>query len=121
MRAEVKYCREADEYVTEERCAILEVANDAADPALSIARARVEPGVTTAWHKLSGVTERYLIVSGCGEVELGAAAPAAVGPGDVVRIPADTAQRITNTGAVDLVFYAICSPRFEQQCYIALE
>jgi len=43
-----------------------------------------------------------------------------VGAGDVVRIPANTPQRITNTGATDLIFYAICSPRFQAKCYQAL-
>lgn len=121
MQAEIKKGAAAEEYMTAERCAILEVANDAGDGAVSIARARVEPGVTTAWHKLAGVSERYLLVSGQGRVELGASAPVEVGVGDVVRIPADTPQRITNTGTEDLVFYAVCSPRFEQHCYIALE
>ena len=36
------------EFFTEERCHILELANDATDPELSIARARVEPGAS-AW------------------------------------------------------------------------
>lgn len=111
----------AREFETAERCHIIETANDSGDEAVSIARARVEPGVTTAWHKLDGVVERYLIVSGTGCVEVGDLEPAYVSAGDVVRIPPDTPQRITNTGKDDLLFYAICSPRFIQACYIALE
>ena len=30
-------------------------------------------------------------------------------------------QRITNTGAADLVFDCLCSPRFLQECYTSLE
>ena len=40
-----------------------------------------------------------------------------VGPGDVVIIPAQCAQRITNVGEADLVFLAICTPRFVSDAY----
>jgi len=111
----------ATEYATDERCHILEVANDGGDEQVSIARARVEPGITTAWHKLDGIDERYLIVRGSGQVEIGDLAPVDVEPGDVVRIPDGCRQRIRNSGTRDLVFYAICSPPFRQQAYINLE
>ncbi|HHJ35890.1 MAG TPA: cupin domain-containing protein, partial [Gammaproteobacteria bacterium] len=119
MQAQIKKNNAAQEFETVERCAILEVANDADDREVSIARARVKPGITTAWHKLTGITERYLIVSGQGHVELADMEPVVVCEGDVVRIPAGTAQRITNTSEVDLIFYAICSPRFQQCYYVA--
>lgn len=109
------------EFDTPERCAIIEVSNDDEDPAASIARARVRPGVTTAWHELEGTTERYLVVSGSGLVEVGDRQPERVWPGDVVLIPAGVRQRITNDGQADLLFYAICTPRFRQACYRSLE
>lgn len=121
MRAEIRRADSADEYLTAERCHILEVANDDGDEQVSIARARVEPGVTTAWHRLEGIGERYLIVSGRGRVEIGDSDALEVGPGDVVRIPANCRQRITNTGREDLVFYAICAPRFRPGAYTSLE
>ena len=121
MQAEIKKCLLATEFETEERCHIIEVANDPDDESVSIARARVEPGVTTAWHKLNGIAERYLIISGQGRVEVGDLEPENVACGDVVRIPADTRQRITNTGTEDLIFFAVCSPRFVQSCYVSLE
>lgn len=105
------------EFETEERCAILESWNDAEDPDASIARARVRPGVRTRRHILVGTRERYLIVAGQGEVQVGALAPTPVGPGDVVVIPAEVPQQITNVGQDDLVFYAICTPRFRQANY----
>ena len=37
--------------------------------------------------------------------------------GDVVVIPAGVKQKIYNSGACDLVFLAICSPRFTTDCY----
>ena len=121
MRPEVRKKESATEYWTEERCYISEIANDAGDESVSIARARVEPGVTTAWHELTGITERYIITSGIGCVEIGELEPTDVSAGDVVRIPAGTPQRITNTGDTDLVFYAVCSPRFQSRFYISLE
>lgn len=106
---------------TEERCAILEVANDSADPDVSIALARVMPGVTTAWHKLENIAERYVIIAGTGEAQVGDDLNTPVQSGDVVRIPAGVRQRIRNTGDSPLIFYAICSPRFVPEAYIALE
>jgi mannose-6-phosphate isomerase-like protein (cupin superfamily) len=104
------------EHVTEERCHILESWNDARDPDVAIARARVEPGVTTARHILE-VDERYVITSGHGRVEVDGLEASEVEPGDVVVIPAGRAQRITNTGEADLVFLCICTPRFQQRHY----
>ena len=52
------------EFYTEERCYITELSNSPADPDISIARARVEPGVTTCWHRLVGTAERYVVVAG---------------------------------------------------------
>lgn len=112
---------EEKEYWFEEGCHILEVVNDGDDEAISIARARVEPGDTTQWHFLEGVTERYLILAGRGKVEVGETLCQEVGPADVVRIPPGMKQRISNLGSEDLVFYAICTPRFTIECYRSLD
>jgi mannose-6-phosphate isomerase-like protein (cupin superfamily) len=104
------------EKLTDERCFILESWNHASDPAVSVARARVPPGVTTARHSLS-VDERYLVVSGKGRVEVEDLEPEDVSSGDVVLIPAGKAQRIRNLGQDDLVFLCICTPRFEPRRY----
>jgi len=109
------------EFETDERCYIIEVANDADDEYLSIARARVDVGVTTAWHRLQGISERYIIISGHGLVEVEDLEPTPVGPGDVVRIAPGKAQRIANTGDQQLVFYAVCAPPFRQDAYTNLE
>jgi mannose-6-phosphate isomerase-like protein (cupin superfamily) len=105
------------EYYTEERCFINELANDAVDSAVSIAQARVKPGVTTRLHRLHGITERYVIIAGTGNVTVGSLPAQDVAMGDVVLIPPGCAQRITNTGTGDLIFLAICSPRFQQNAY----
>jgi mannose-6-phosphate isomerase-like protein (cupin superfamily) len=106
-----------DEYYTSEGCHILELSNTPEDEGVSIARARVPPGVTTNWHRLRDTTERYVILQGRGRVEVGGLPPQEVGPGDVVLIPPLCRQRIANVGEGDLVFLAICSPRFTPQCY----
>ncbi|HHO58884.1 MAG TPA: cupin domain-containing protein [Thiotrichales bacterium] len=110
-----------DEFYTPEGCYIIEQSNSPDDEAVSIARARVSPGVTTQWHRLAGTVERYVILSGCGLVEVGELKPQVVGAGDSVIIPAMCRQRISNTGSDDLVFLAICSPRFRPEVYENLE
>jgi mannose-6-phosphate isomerase-like protein (cupin superfamily) len=107
----------AAERYTPERCYILELSNTPDDPDVSIARARVEPGVTTRWHRLAGTIERYVVISGRGRVEVGDLAPQEVSAGDVVLIPAACRQRIASIGRDDLVFLAICTPRFRPDAY----
>lgn len=118
---QVRKLEASHEVLTAERCWILECHNTPKDPAASIARARVEPGVTTTWHAVDGTVERYVMVEGRGRVEVGELAASEVGPGDVVMIPAGVRQRITNIGDSDLIFYCMCTPRFEQRNYRALE
>lgn len=86
---------------------------------LSIARARVEPGRGTRWHTVDGITERYIIISGRGRAWIGDDV-FEVGSGDVVVIPPGVRQRIDNLGAADLVFYALCTPRFVPERYRSL-
>ncbi len=88
------------------------------DAEISIARARVEPGNTTRWHRLKQTSERYVILSGQGRVEIGDLPACDLVYGDVAYIPPDCRQRITNTGKSDLVFLAICSPPFLTENYI---
>ena len=109
------------EFPTSERCFITEICNSPENPGLSIARARIEAGVTTAWHAVEGTVERYVIAEGRGKVWVGDFPPEQVGPGDVVTIPAGLRQRISNVGTGDLIFYCVCAPRFEQKNYEALE
>jgi mannose-6-phosphate isomerase-like protein (cupin superfamily) len=81
----------------------------------------VEPGVTTRWHRLKGIFERYYIMSGKGRVEVRNLPPREVGAGDVVLIPPMCRQRITNIGDDDLVFMAVCTPRFSSDAYEDIE
>ena len=110
-----------DEYYFEEGCFITELHNTETDPAVSVARARVEPGRTTLWHSLEAIQERYVIIEGRGLVEIGDEATRAVLPGEVVQIPPGCRQRITNTGSIDLLFLVVCTPRFTLEAYCDLE
>lgn len=105
---------------TSERCFIRERLNDPSVSDVSLAETRVEPGVTTELHRLT-VNEWYIMSSGIGLMEVGDEEPFRVGPGDVVVIPADTSQRISNTGDEDLLFQCICMPRFTPESYESLE
>ncbi len=112
---------DAEEFYLDHGCHIRELSSTSNDEAVSIARARVEPGVTTRWHRLQGIVERYLILAGEGVVEVGDLDPTSVTAGDTVIIPPDCPQRIQNTDERDLLFLAICSPRFDPAAYLDTE
>jgi len=109
---------ESKEYYTNERCFILEMLNnhDNEKP-FSIARARVEPGMTTAWHRLNGILEFYYILDGQGIMEIGDEPGFDIQKNDIVKIDANKAQRIKNIGEDDLIFLAICYPPFTDANY----
>lgn len=117
MKECIKHPDQSTEFWTTEKCYIVELSNSPDDPDVSIAKARVAPGVTTRWHRVNNISERYYILSGKGVVEVGNLPPEEVLSGDVVLIPPSVRQRITNSGADDLIFLAICSPRFTEDAY----
>ena len=119
--ATVIHSQSIQEYWFEEGCHIQEIGNTGDDPTVSIARARLAPGGRTRWHSLDGIFERYLVTTGSGIVEVGDLEPTVVQAGDLILIPPGIRQRISNDGDTDLVFYAICSPRFSSACYCQLE
>jgi mannose-6-phosphate isomerase-like protein (cupin superfamily) len=121
MQAQILKTPESAEYYFEEGCFILELSNLEHDPQLSIARARVLAGMSTRLHRLSNLVERYVILSGVGRVEVGDLVPQTVSAGSVVIIPQYCPQKITNTGEDDLVFLALCTPRFQTQFYEDIE
>ncbi len=117
MNKYVMHPDESSEFFVYEGCFVVELLNSALDPDVSIARARLEPGCATHLHRLHGITERYLVLQGEGMVEVNDREPEKVAVGDVVMIAAMHNQRIVNTGDKDLIFLAICTPRFEQSAY----
>ena len=117
----IQHARELEEFLTPERCYIVESWNDLDDAHASIARVRVQAGVTTQWHSLTAVFERYLVAVGSGLVEVEGLPTTRVEPGDVVAIPPGRKQRITNDSGTDLIFYCICTPRFTPSAYVSHE
>ena len=117
MKESIKLQDLSKEFDTPEKCYITELSNTPDDPQASIARARVEPGVTTRRHQLKGTVERYYIIGGRGRVEVGQLPPQELSAGDIVLIPPMCPQRITNIGSEDLIFLAICTPRFSNDIY----
>lgn len=117
LEARVWQVAEDSEYFIREGCHILEWYNTDTDADVSVARARVEPGISTQPHRLRATMERYIVLSGQGEVFVGDAAAQAVTAGSVVQIPADCRQWIRNTGNDDLVFLVVCTPRFRPEVY----
>ena len=80
----------------------------------------MHPAILSPWHRLADTAERYVILEGRGRAEIGDLPPRAVAPGDIVLIPPGCRQRIANTGNGDLVFLAICTPRFRPEAYANL-
>ena len=117
MKEAIRRIDLSKEFYTAEGCYIIELSNTPDDADASIARARVAPGITTRWHRLRGTTERYCILSGKARVEIGKLPHQELGPGDVVLIPPMCRQRITNIGGEELIFLAICTPRFSNDAY----
>ena len=112
-------------FSTQERCHIVELMNTPACAAVSLADCIVAVGVTTQLHHLT-VAEHYVIEHGTGCMELAGDDAEHrqvfdVAPGDCVLIPAGCAQRIRNTGAVELKFKCVCTPRFLPEHYVDLE
>ena len=113
---------EHSEFHTEERCHIIELMNIPSDRSQSVARARVEPGITSAWHQLKDTSECYYILSGEGLAEIGEdAEQQKMTANSIIKIPANTPQRITNTGDKDLVFLCLCVPAFSAENYLSME
>lgn len=120
MKAVLIKSNSLKEFFIPEQCFISELWNTEGDESVSIARARIEPGVTTAPHFLENITERYLILQGKGRIEAGDLKNTEVNAGDVIVFPAGSPQSMSNIGDDDLIFYAICTPRFRQNSYHGL-
>ena len=109
-----------EEYYFKEGCFIEEWHNLEQDSQCSVARVRLEAGKSTKLHALKNTTERYVMLGGSAMVTVGEEQWQVV-EGDVVVIQANQAQKIENLQNQDLVFLAICTPRFVVENYKELE
>jgi 3-hydroxyisobutyrate dehydrogenase len=119
-RSAPAHAQAPEPYWFEEGCWISEWWNDPADESVSIAQARLPAGGTTRLHALTGTVERYVGLSGHGTAEV-AGRRFRLAPGDTLLIPAGAPQRIANDGDEELVFLAVCTPRFDPSCYADVE
>ena len=119
MRPKIVKANSLKEYSTPEGCYLFENWGwvSAKNKEVSIARARVTPGMITKAHHLEKVQEIYLITQGRGRVYIGDMAPEEVVEGDIVVIPEGVSQKIANIGEEDLIFYCICTPSFTESSY----
>lgn len=106
--------REGDcaEIVAADDCRLRELVHpdrDALRVPYSLASASIEPGAATAAHRLTGEDELYYFVSGQGTIRIGEAVRD-VTRGDVVLVPRDVTQSVTNTGDRPLRWLNVVSP-----------
>ncbi len=78
----------------------------------SLAHAIVEPGLSTAEHRLAA-SEVYYLLSGKGLMHIDGDEEE-VSAGCTVYIPPGSVQKITNTGSDDLVFLCIVDPAWQE-------
>jgi len=121
LSEEIIIANSLKEFYLHERCFITEILNSEKHPDVSISKARVEPGITTELHRLKDTDEKYYILSGEGEMQINGKISGNVKSGDLVLIPKNVSQCITNTGTVDLIILCVCTPRFEMQNYEAVK
>ena len=101
-----------EEFTAGDGCTLRELLHPGKQPLAlrySLAQAVVEPGQTTAPHRLKESSEVYYILEGEGLMHIdGDVAP--VQPGQAVYIPPGARQFIRNMSDIDLVFLCIVDP-----------
>ena len=120
MPDRIKPTTPGGEYYFKEGCYIEEWLNTDQHEDMSVARVRLSAHSTTRLHCLQETVERYVILAGEGNVSV-ADRSWLVKPKDVVVIQPGEAQKIENLTGQDLLFLAICTPRFELKNYLDLE
>lgn len=77
---------------------------------VSVARARIKPGLKTYTH-YHRFMEVYIVIEGSGVMEVGGERRR-VGVGDAIVIPPYSHHSIENCGEGDLLIWCICTPAF---------
>lgn len=104
------------EYYFKEGCFIEEWHNTDQDESMSVAQVRVEGEQETLLHSLTNTTERYVILEGEAVATVDGKS-CQISAKDVVVIGPNKTQKIKNSLATDLIFLAICTPRFKVENY----
>jgi mannose-6-phosphate isomerase-like protein (cupin superfamily) len=87
--------------------------NDAVELNYSLAHAVVNVGQASEPHILHKSSELYVILSGEGELYVGEEV-SILRQGEAALVPAGVMQWIRNVGEVDLVFYVVVSPPWNE-------
>jgi mannose-6-phosphate isomerase-like protein (cupin superfamily) len=82
--------------------------NDSLDIGYSLAEARIEPGQSSLIHSLKS-SELYYVLDGEGIIYIDTESRS-IKKGDLVMVPADSTQSVTNNGKNDLIFLCIVEP-----------
>jgi len=103
----------SEEFVTLDGSRVLELIRPEREGSvhLSLARATVEPGRTTYWHRHARSEEIYYVLRGVGLLEVEAKRREAA-PGEAHLIPVGAEHRITCLSTEPLVILCACSPPY---------
>lgn len=105
-------------YSDNERCHITELYNLHKDENLSIAKARVEKGVSTAFHSLKDVDEKYVILLGQGIVEVGELPPTEVLHLEMLYVSLPEQNKELQTLAIQILFFSVSAPQGLKRSYM---
>lgn len=112
----IKHLSECKEIVAGDHTRLRELLHPERDPAeigYSLAIARLQPGSSSARHRLKQ-SEVYYVLKGTGRMHVGEES-AAITQGDAVYIPAETAQWLENTGKEPIEFACIVDPAWRAE------
>ena len=107
-----KRTEDCAEIVAADDCRLRELVHpdrDSADVPYSLAVAYVEPGASTATHRLTEEDELYYFVEGSGSMRV-ADRTYEVAAGDMIVVPRGRSQALTNTGSERLRWLNVVSP-----------
>jgi mannose-6-phosphate isomerase-like protein (cupin superfamily) len=112
----IRSLNECPEFVAGDGCRLREVLHpEKQDVALrySLAHAVLDPGLTSAPHRLK-TSEIYYVIEGTG-VMLIDDEERRIAPGDTVYIPPNAVQSLRNDGDTPLVFLCIVDPAWREE------
>ena len=84
----------------------------------SLAEEMLPPGCAVTPHHHRKLEEIYYVVSGQGEMTVGATSRK-VGPGDAVYVPRESRHTLKNTGSEPIKLLLVCGPAFSYDDEIA--
>jgi mannose-6-phosphate isomerase-like protein (cupin superfamily) len=112
----IRDLKKCEEIIAGDHTILKELLNPLKDKIItnySLAHAKVKPGEITYAHKLKS-SEVYYILEGKGEMHVDDEKEK-VSAGQAIYIPANSVQRIKNTGKKNLIFLCIVDPAWKPE------